>query len=58
MVAELRKTSVLIIISYWLSFKHISLNVSVNTRKKGLFEVEVINLTSLSVESLYGLSGR
>jgi len=44
-------------IIYWLSFKHFY-DVLVNTRRKDLFEVEVISLTSLSVESLNGLSGR
>jgi len=45
-------------ISYWLSFKYISLDVPSKIRRKDLYRVEVISLTSLSVESLYGVSGR
>jgi len=41
-----------------LSLKYISLDVPVDTRRKDLFEVEVITLTSLSDESLYDLSVR
>jgi len=45
-------------ISYWLSFKYISLDVPDKTSRKDLYEVETIILTSLSVESIYCVSGR
>jgi hypothetical protein len=45
-------------ISYGLSFKYISLDVPDKTSRKDLYEVEAISLTSISVESVDGVSGR